>query len=110
VIVRYLSGIGGGGGIGGGDGYHGTKLCLGETCVTEDDLKRLLRMDDEVVRYRDDVVIAADGNHGKNGGNTSNCGWYGCRVANMGSDRKMTFRHGGSNPRKFWLRKHPSNR
>jgi len=85
------------------------KLCVGDTCLSEADIRDLLQMKREVVKYSDDVVISADSNHGKYGGNTSNCGWYGCRVADMGSDRKMTFGHGRANPRKFWFRKHPSN-
>merc|ERR1712066_370392 len=52
------------------------------------------------VNYGDQIVLALT----SNGGTTSNCGWYGCRVAYMTADRTMKFSHGGANPTGFYVR------
>ena len=37
------------------------------------------------------------------------CGWYGCRVAMMGSDQLMWFGHGATNPTGFYIRPVPGS-
>lgn len=51
------------------------------------------------VQYGHGVIIA----YTNSGGHTSNCGWYGCRVASM-INNDMIFGHGGANPMPFYLR------
>lgn len=64
------------------------------------------------VKYGDDVVIAQTAD----AGNTTNCGWYGCRVARMeeiwpnetnNPVGSMHFGHGGDQPQVFYLRPTP---
>ena len=52
------------------------------------------------ISYGDPVVLAQNADPG----NTSNCGYYGCRVGYMTSDRRLGFRHGETNPSVFYLR------
>lgn len=52
------------------------------------------------LKYGDKIVIA----YTSYTDNTSNCGYYGCRVAQVNSDRYMAFNHGGSEPTVFYLR------
>ena len=53
----------------------------------------------DYVYWNDRIVLAQTSSAGK----TDNCGWYGCRVADM-VDRALKFNHGGDAPKTFYLR------
>ena len=57
----------------------------------------------DTVDWGERVVIAAS----TQGGYTSNCGWYGCRVAYMTDDRELDVKHGKDDPTGFYIRKSP---
>ena len=62
------------------------------------------KKDGDIINYGDKVVIAQSSKNE----NTSNCGWYGCRVASMegktASDSYMKFGHGNDKPQSFYIR------
>ena len=64
--------------------------------------------DGDIFNYDNEFVLALSDNNN----NTSNCGWYGCRVAYMvdkgSKDSYMKFGHGNSNPSTFFIR--PENK
>jgi len=56
------------------------------------------------VAYGDQIVLA----YGPSSGDTSNCGWYGCRVGQyVEEQRKIIFTHGGDSPSAFYVRPKP---
>jgi hypothetical protein len=65
----------------------------------------------DCVHYGDAVVFAQTGNSD----DTDNCGWYGCRVAQMQTigasmaPGAMSFGHGGDEPETFYLRPIPGS-
>ena len=62
------------------------------------------KKDGDIIKYGDKVVITQTSENN----NTSNCGWYGCRVASMegktASDSYMKFGHGDKSPQSFYIR------
>lgn len=81
-------------------------LCLNGSCVNEQDFKNLKN----AIKYTDPVVISGE----KTTHKTSNCGWYGCRVAKRGNfagynggngGNQIEFHHGGNNPQEFYLQR-----
>ena len=55
------------------------------------------------IEFGHKVVIAQTFDH------HNQCGWYGCRVAFMGSDNHMYFGHGGMDPTSFYIRPVPGS-
>ena len=62
------------------------------------------KKDGDIIKYDDQIVIA----YSKEKDDSSNCGWYGCRVASIdgktASDSYMKFGHGDKSPQPFYIR------